>query len=204
MPSVLVLDDHDLIRRGIVATIESASDFEVVAEAANARQALSRADATHPDLAVLDMRLPDGDGAAVCRSVRQISPVTRCVVICSVDDDAARAAAADAGAAAFLLKSVTARVLIESLRAVAAGRVLHDTLRAAPARSATRPSTVRLTPRERQLMDLLEQGRSNREIGSELGLAEKTVKNYLTALMRKLELQSRTQVAVLSAQRRVS
>lgn len=200
MPTVLVLDDHDLMRRGVVATIESAGEFDVVAEATSARQALARADALHPDLAVLDMRLPDGDGAAVCRSIRQISPVTRCLVVCSVDDPVARAAASDAGAAAFLLKSVSARELVESLRAVAAGRVLRATLRSNVAAPAEGP---RLTARERELLSLIEAGRNNRQIGDELGLAEKTVKNYLTALLRKLGVQTRTQAAVLAVHRRL-
>lgn len=156
MPTVLVLDDHDLMRRGIVATLDAAPDFEVVAEAASARQAVARADATHPDLAVLDMRLPDGDGASVCRTIRQLSPGTRCVVVCSIDDDAARRAAADAGAAAFLPKSIAARELVAALESVAAGRVLHDTLRAAP---GARTEAAHLTARERQLMDLIERCR---------------------------------------------
>lgn len=206
MTSVLVLDDHDLIRRGIADTIDSAPDFHVVAEAASAHQALARTQATSPDLAVLDMRLPDGDGAQVCRSIRSFSPATRCVVICSVDDDAARAAAAEAGAAAFLLKSIRAADLLEALRAVAAGRTLSATLRprVAPTRTRARKDAVELTTREREILELIGTGLGNREIGRRLGIAEKTVKNYVTGLLRKIQVESRTQAALYAVRRTLS
>lgn len=206
MTSVLVLDDHDLMRRGIADTIDSAPGFQVVAEAASAHQALARTQATSPDLAVLDMRLPDGDGAQVCRSIRSSSPATRCVIICSVDDDSARAAAADAGAAAFLLKSIRAADLLEALRAVAAGRTLSATLRprSAPAQTAKRADAVELTTREREILELLGAGLGNRQIGLRLGIAEKTVKNYLTGLLRKLGVESRTQAALYAVRRTLS
>ncbi|SFI71786.1 MULTISPECIES: response regulator [Microbacterium] len=206
MTSVLVLDDHDLMRRGIADTIDSAPDFRVVAEAASAHQALARTQATSPDLAVLDMRLPDGDGAQVCRSIRAFSPATRCVVISSVDDDTARAAAAEAGAAAFLLKSIRAADLLEALRAVAAGRTLAATLRprAAAAKTTTRRDAVALTGRETEILELIGAGLGNRQIGLRLGIAEKTVKNYITSLLRKIDVQSRTQAALYAVRRTLS
>lgn len=207
MTSVLVLDDHDLMRRGIADTIDAAPGFQVVAEAASAHQALARTQATSPDLAVLDMRLPEGDGAQVCRSIRAFSPATRCVVICSIDDDTARAAAADAGAAAFLLKSTRAADLIDALRAVAAGRTLSATLRprvTSAKKTPSREDAVELTKREREILELLGAGLGNRDIGLRLGIAEKTVKNYLTGLLRKIDAQSRTQAALYAVRRSLS
>lgn len=200
MLGVLVLDDHDLVRRGIADLIDAASGMQVVAEASTARQALARAAATVPDVAVLDYRLPDGTGAEVCAALRAALPRVRCLILTAFDDDAARAAAADAGADGFLLKDIHSAELIEAVRRVASGHPLAASLRPhAPPPLPPVDPVAHLPTRQREVFALIGEGLSNREIADELGVAEKTVKNHVTAVLRALDLHSRTQAAVLAA-----
>jgi len=200
MLGVLVLERHDLLRRGIADTIDAAVGMQVVAEAATVRQALARAAVTSPDVAVIDARPPDGEGAAACSALRAVQPGMRCIVLADTDDDAARAASAAAGADGFLLTHVPAHELIEAVRHVAAGHPLGATLRPhSPAASAPAPGpAAALTPRQHGVLDLLAQGMSNREIADSLGLAEKTVKNHVTGILRALGAERRTQAALIA------
>ncbi|WP_193597275.1 response regulator [Microbacterium sp. YJN-G] len=203
MIRVLVLDDHELVRRGVVGLIDSAPDMEVVGEAADARQALTRTAALLPDVAVLDMRLPDGDGIDVCRDIRSAHPQVACLILTAFDDDRAAEAAVLAGASGYVLKDIKANGLLDGIRAVAAGRTLHGARAAERIRERGHdPVRAKLTPRERQILDLIADGLTNREIGERLNLVEKTVKNYVSALLRKLGMTRRTQAAVYRVSQR--
>ena len=214
MPTVLVLDDHDLVRRGIVDVLDAATGITVIAEAATVRQSTARAALVAPDVAVLDYRLPDGTGAEACAALRELHPGLPCLILTAFDDDDARAASAAAGAAAFLLKDIRAADLIEAVRRVASGHRMTATLRrhsvagsdsgadaAAPAR--VDPAAV-LPTRQREVFALVARGLSNREIADRLGVAEKTVKNHVTAILRTLALRRRTQIVVLAARTEAS
>ncbi|MDJ0335984.1 response regulator transcription factor [Salinibacterium sp. G-O1] len=203
MIRVFLLDDHELVRRGIGALLSSEDDIEVVGEASTAAQALGRIRATTPDVAVLDVRLPDGSGIDVCREIRSTLPETRCLMLTGYDDDEAIYSAVLAGASGYVIKDIRGSNLVESVRAVAAGRSLLDP--ALNRRVVERinesheadPRLESLTIRERQILPLIAEGLTNREIGERLSLAEKTVKNYISGLLSKLGLQRRTQAAVL-------
>lgn len=192
MLAVLVLADHDLVRRGVADLIDAATGMQVVAEAATARQATARAEVTRPDVAVLGYRLADGTGADVCRALRAMDPRVRCIVLSAADDDEARTASASAGAAAFLLEDLAASELIDAVRRVGSGHPLSATLHAA----STVPPGDALPRRQREVLALVARGLSNRAIAAELGVAEKTVKNHLTGIMRTLGVTSRTQAAL--------
>jgi len=200
---VFLLDDHELVRRGISALLNAENDMEVVGEASTAAQARGRIRATRPDVAVLDVRLPDGSGVDVCRDIRSELPQTRCLMLTGYDDDEAIYAAVLAGAAGYVIKDIRGSTLVDSVRAVAAGRSLLDpalnrrVVERINERHDTDPRLDSLTIRERQILPLVAEGLTNREIGERLGLAEKTVKNYLSGLLSKLGLQRRTQAAVL-------
>jgi len=203
---LFLLDDHELVRRGFADLLAGVPDIEVVGEAGTVAQALARIPACRPDVAVLDARLPDGSGIDVCREVRSRHPQVRCLVLTSYDDDEALFEAVMAGASGYLLKQVRSSSLTEAIRAVAAGRSLLDPavtgkllerLRRPP---RTDDRLALLTEREREILGLIAEGLSNREIGEQLFLAEKTVKNYVSGLLAKLNLQRRTQAAVLAAQ----
>lgn len=202
MIEVFLVDDHEIVRRGLAGLIDQAPDMRVVGEAANLRQATARIDATHPDVAVIDLRLPDGSGVDLCRDVRSRHPGTACVILTGYDDDRAMYAAVLAGAAGYILKDVGGMKLVESIREVHAGRsLLHGELAAGVAtriREATDtdPRVGALGVRERQVLRLITEGLTNRQIGERLGLAEKTVKNYVSSLLSKLGLASRTQAAI--------
>lgn len=200
---LFLLDDHEIVRRGIADLLSSATDIEVVGEAATVAQALARIPASRPDVAVLDARLPDGSGIDVCREVRSRHPEIRCVILTSYDDDEALFAAVLAGASGYLLKQIRSSSLTDAIRAVAAGQSLIDPLvtgkllerlRRPPAPDSRISG---LSERELEILDLIAEGLSNREIGQRLFLAEKTVKNYVSSLLSKLKLQRRTQAAVL-------
>jgi two-component system response regulator DevR len=203
---LFLLDDHEIVRRGIADLLSSAPDIEVVGEAATVAQALARIPASRPDVAVLDARLPDGSGIDVCREVRSRHPEIRCVILTSYDDDEALFAAVLAGASGYLLKQIRSSSLTDAIRAVAAGQSLIDPLLTGkllerlrrPAEPDSRISG--LSERELEILDLIAEGLSNREIGQRLFLAEKTVKNYVSSLLSKLKLQRRTQAAVLRTQ----
>ncbi|GAA2581717.1 response regulator transcription factor [Microbacterium binotii] len=207
MIRVFVLDDHELVRRGVVDLIDAAPDMEVVGEASTAAQTLPRVAAVRPDVAVLDMRLPDGDGIDVCRDVRSAHPEIACLILTAFDDDRASEAAVLAGAAGYVLKDIRANGLLDSIRQVAAGKTLTGTRAAELVRSradADAAPEVDLTLRERQILDLIADGLTNRQIGEKLNLVEKTVKNYVSGLLRKLGMERRTQAAVYRAEQRRS
>jgi len=200
---VFLLDDHELVRRGISALLSAEDDIEVVGEASTAAQAKGRIRATTPDVAVLDVRLPDGSGIDVCRDIRSALPETRCLMLTGYDDDEAIYAAVLAGASGYVIKDIRGSGLVDAVRAVAAGTSLLDpalnrrVVERISTRHDTDPRLQSLTLRERQVLPLIAEGLTNREIGDRLGLAEKTVKNYISGLLSKLGLQRRTQAAVL-------
>lgn len=199
---VFILDDHELVRRGVIDLLGSARDMTVVGEAATAGEALRRIPAVLPDVAVLDARLPDGSGIEVCRAIRSNHPGVRCLILTSYDDDEALFAAVLAGASGYLLKDIIGASLVEDIRYVAQGRSLIDP--ALTGKLMARlleppqddPMVAGLTPREQDVLALIAEGQTNRQIGEQLALAEKTVKNYVTAILMKLGMQRRTQAAV--------
>jgi two-component system response regulator DevR len=202
---VFILDDHELVRRGLTDLLTTTKDLTIVGEAATAADALHRIPAVAPDVALLDARLPDGSGIDVCREIRSSYENVRCLILTSYDDDEALFAAVMAGASGYLLKQIGGNSLIEGIRQVAAGRSLLD-----PAvteklldrlRNPVEPDPVagKLTAREREILDLIADGFTNRQIGERLFLAEKTVKNYVSGLLTKLGMQRRTQAAVYGA-----
>lgn len=204
---VFLVDDHEIVRRGIANIIDAERDLEVVGEASTVQQALGRVAATLPDLVVLDVRLPDGNGIDLCRSILSAHPDMRCIMLTAYDDDQASYAAVLAGASGYVLKDIRGQKLIESIRAVAAGRTLItravtdkvvDAL-TAPAPSRAPSDAPQLSLRERQVLGLIADGLTNRQIGERLELAEKTVKNYVSGLLAKLGMERRTQAAVYGA-----
>src|SRR5919197_52828 len=180
--------------------------IEVVAEAGSVAEALVRAEATKPDVAVVDVRLPDGDGVALCRSLRSLDPPPACLVLTAFDDEQALVEAIMAGASGYLLKQVRGQDVVHAVREVAAGRSLLDPLTTARVlermrRSAKTDDLAALTERERHVLELIGEGLSNREIGQRLFLAEKTVKNYVTSVLAKLGMERRTQAVAWVARR---
>ncbi|WP_445443932.1 response regulator [Clavibacter sp. km1a] len=202
MTRVFLLDDHELVRRGIADVIERADDLTVVGEAGTVRDAVARVDALRPDVAVLDVRLPDGSGVDACRAIRSGHPDLPCIMLTAFDDETALEAAVLAGAQGWLLKDIRGAGLVEAIRRVAAGADLmdRDVVRRARARlmavAAEPADDVRLTLREGQVLALITEGLTNRQIGERLGLAEKTVKNYVSGLLDKIGVERRTQAAV--------
>jgi len=199
---VFLVDDHEIVRRGIADLINSEHDLEVVGEASSVREAVARIGATLPDVAVLDIKLPDGSGIDVCRDIRSAHPDIACLMLTAYSDDDAIYTAVLAGAAGYVLKDIRGQRLIDSIRRVANGEILID--RSATAlvvesvAGADGPSSS-LTHRERQVLDLIAMGMTNRQIGAHLDLAEKTVKNYVSGLLAKLGMERRTQAAVFGA-----
>ena len=203
MIRVFLVDDHEIVRRGVADLINAESDLEVVGEAGTARQALGRVAATLPDVAVLDVRLPDGSGIDLCRDIRSAYPDIHCLILTAYDDDEASYTAVLAGAAGYVLKDIKGQGLLESIRKVASGKILIDravTRRVVESASSARGAEVELSVRERQVLDLIAEGMTNRQIGETLELAEKTVKNYVSGLLAKLGMERRTQAAVYGAQ----
>jgi len=202
---VFLLDDHEIVRQGLRALLESQSDFEVVGEAATAAEALARIPPIGPDVAVLDVRLPDGDGVAVCREVRAASPEIQCLMLTSFADDEALFEAIMAGASGYVLKQIKGTDIVDAIRRVAAGESLLDPdatkrvldrIRNPPAEDER---LATLTPQERRILELITDGLTNRQIAEEMFLAEKTVKNYVSNLLAKLGMERRTQAAVYGA-----
>ncbi len=199
---VFLLDDHELVREGIRTLLESDPDIEVVGEAATARDALTRIPLAKPDVAILDVRLEDGSGIEVCRDVRSEVPGMACLMLTSFADDEALYSSVMAGAAGFVLKQIKARDLIEDVKKVATGASLMDPR--AVARVVERianppagdPTLDSLSPQERKVLDLIAEGRTNKQIAEAMFLAEHTVKNYITGLLRKLKMASRTEAAI--------
>lgn len=202
---VFLLDDHEVVRRGVADLLEAEDDIEVVGEAATAEEAVGRILALTPDVCVLDVRLPDGSGVEVCREVRSRRPSVACLMLTSFSDDEALLEAVLAGAAGYLLKQVRGSDLVDAVRRVAAGQSLLDpavtetVLRRLREGSAEDERLRGLTDQERRVLALLADGRSNREIAETLFLAEKTVKNYVSNLLAKLGMARRTEAAVWAA-----
>ncbi|MDA8034187.1 MAG: response regulator transcription factor [Actinomycetota bacterium] len=202
---VFLLDDHEVVRQGVRRVLESDEDIEVVGETGTAAGAAEAIAAARPDVAVLDVRLPDGSGIDVCRDVRSSHPEIACLMLTSFSDDEALAQAVLAGASGYVLKQIRGNELVTSVRAVAAGhslidpattrRVLEELRRA----HEEAEGVERLTPREREILDLIAAGRTNRQIGTELYLAEKTVKNYVSNLLAKLGMGRRSEAAAYAA-----
>ncbi|MFZ2015391.1 MAG: response regulator transcription factor [Nocardioides sp.] len=202
---VFLLDDHEVVRQGLRALLESGGDIEVVGESGLAAEASARIPALRPDVAILDARLPDGSGIEVCRTVRGVDPGVKALILTSYDDDEALFAAIMAGASGYVLKEIAGQDLIGAVRQVAAGNSLID-----PALTArvlervrngpsTAPELAGLTEQELKLLGLIAEGLTNRQIGERMFLAEKTVKNYVSSILSKLGLERRTQAAVLAS-----
>ncbi|MGO4535897.1 response regulator [Leifsonia sp. 2MCAF36] len=204
---VFLADDHEIVRRGIAALIDAQDDMDVVGEAATAAQARARVRAVDPDVAVLDVRLPDGSGIDVCRTIKQETPKVRCLMLTAYDDDDALRAAVIAGADGYVIKDIRGSSLLDDIRAAAHGKKLIDPRIASRMSAQLRepaddPRYTSLGLRERQVLALIADGLTNRQIGEKLGLAEKTVKNYVSSLLAKLGLERRTQAAVLQLEHR--
>ena len=206
MPTrVFLLDDHEVVRRGIRDLLEAEEDLVVVGEAGTVEEAVGRILATSPDACVLDVRLPDGSGVEVCRTVRERRPELACLMLTSYSDDEALLEAVLAGASGYLLKQVRGADLVDAVRRVAAGQSLLDPsmttalLRRLREGSPEDERLAMLTEQERKVLHLLAEGRTNRQIGDELFLAEKTVKNYVSNVLAKLGMSRRTEAAVWAA-----
>lgn len=205
---VFVVDDQEIVRRGVIDLCMAESDIEIVGEAGTAAQARARISATRPDVVLLDMRLPDGNGIDVCRDVRSENPDIRCIILTAYDDDEAINAAVLAGASGYVLKEVRGNRLIENVRTVATGGSLlgpslsHRVVERIRNEHEGDPRLEALSIRENEVLTLIAEGLTNRQIGETLALAEKTVKNYVSSLLSKLGLQRRTQAAVLRMEAR--
>ncbi len=202
---VFLMDDHDVVRRGVRDLLQAEPDITVVGEAGTAAEALARVPALVPDVAVLDVRLPDGDGVSVCRDIRSALPEVACLMLTSFGDDEALFDAIMAGAAGYVLKQIRGTDLIGAVRTVAAGQSLLDPGAAGEVMARIRGKSDRsdplagLTPQERKILALIGDGLTNRQIGEQMFLAEKTVKNYVSALFAKLGMERRTQAAAYAA-----
>ncbi len=205
MIRVLLVDDHEVVRRGLRDLLDGEPGIEVVAQAGSVAEALVMANADTPDVAVVDVRLPDGDGVALCRSLRSLPTPPHCLVLTAFDDENALVEAIMAGAAGYLLKQVRGQDLITAVREVAAGRSLLDPVTTARVLERMRRSAsdelASMTEREREVLGLMGEGLSNRQIAERLFLAEKTVKNYVTSVLAKLGMQRRTQAVAWFARR---
>jgi two-component system response regulator DevR len=205
---IFLLDDHEVVRRGIAELLSTVEGFEIVGEAGTAHDALPRALACRPDVAVLDARLPDGSGIDVCRDIRSALPSTHCLILTSYDDQDAVLASILAGASGYVLKEVRASGLVDAIRQAALGRSLIDPALITRVMDRVRQGSpvdnrlAAVTPREREVLDLITDGLTNRQIGERLFLAEKTVKNYVSSLLNKLGMERRTQAAVFGAEMR--
>jgi two-component system response regulator DevR len=200
---VFLVDDHEIVRRGVADLINAEKDLEVVGEASTAKGAVGRIAATLPDVAVLDVRLPDGNGVDLCRDIRSAHPQVHCLMLTGYDDDEASYTAVLAGAAGYVLKDIKGQGLLDSIRRVARGEVLVDravSRRVVEAATTTASPLAVLSTRERQVLELIADGMTNRQIGEHLELAEKTVKNYVSGLLTKLGMERRTQAAVYGSQ----
>lgn len=200
---VFLLDDHEIVRRGVAQLVDAEPDMQVVGEAGSAERALPEIRACQPDVAVLDVRLGDGNGIEVCRDIRAAHPDLPCLMLTSFADDRALLEAALAGAAGYVLKEIRSNELITSIRKVAAGSQLLDNaevrMRMQHLRDTEEGRLQDLTPQERRIFDLIGEGMSNKQIAEEMFLAEKTVKNYISNMFAKLGVTRRTQAAAMSA-----
>ena len=205
MIRVFLLDDHEIVRRGVRDLLEGTGEMEVVGEASSAEEAIRRIPAIRPDVAVLDVRLPDGNGVEVCRELRSKDPGLHCLMLTSYSDDEALFDAIMAGASGYVLKQIRSNDLIEAVTKVAAGQSLLDPVLTAGVLERLRNGSPEdeliagLTDQERRLLDLLAEGFTNREIAERMFLAEKTIKNYVSNLLSKMGMQRRTEAAVYAA-----
>lgn len=203
---IFLLDDHEVVRRGIAELLAAVPGFDIVGEAGTAEQALPRVLACRPDVAVLDARLPDGSGIDVCRDIRSALPSTYCLILTSYDDQDAVLSSVLAGASGYVLKEVRTSGLVDAIRQVALGRslidpgVIGEVMNRVRQGSPTDNRLAALTHREREVLDLIAEGMTNRQIGERMYLAEKTVKNYVSSLLGKLGMERRTQAAVFGAE----
>jgi DNA-binding NarL/FixJ family response regulator len=208
--TVFLLDDHEIVRRGIAQLLETEDDIKVIGEAGTASQAIARIPALRPDVAILDVRLPDGEGVSVCRDLRSsVVPPPACLMLTSYLDDEALFGAIVAGAAGYLLKQVAGVDLVGAVRTVARGGSLLDPKATAIVLERLRkgdepddPRYATLSPQERRILALIADGLTNRQIGADMYLAEKTVKNYVSSLLHKLGFARRTEAAVYATERR--
>jgi two-component system response regulator DevR len=202
---VFLLDDHEIVRRGVRDLLEAEPGITVIGEAGTAAAALARVPALKPDVAVLDIRLPDGDGVTVCRDLRSKMPQLACLMLTSYSDDEALVDAIMAGAAGYVLKQIRGTDLVGAIRTIASGQSLLDPQAAATVmrrirdQAAASDPLAALTDQERRILALIGEGLTNRQIGDRLFLAEKTVKNYVSALFAKLGMQRRAQAAAYAA-----
>ncbi|MEZ5219705.1 MAG: response regulator transcription factor [Ilumatobacteraceae bacterium] len=202
---VFLLDDHEVVRRGVAELLVAEGDIDIVGEAGTAADALARIPATRPDVAVLDVRLPDGNGVEVCREIRSRMPEVHCLMLTSYGDDDALFEAIMAGASGYVLKQIRGNELVSAVRRVASGASLLDpavTGRVLQRLRSPEPADERLaslTTQERKILDLIALGYTNRQIANEILLAEKTVKNYVSNLLTKLGMERRTEAAVFAA-----
>ena len=202
---VFLLDDHEIVRRGVHDLLEAEPDITVIGEAATAESALARIPALKPDVAVLDVRLPDGNGVTVCREIRSKMPDVACLMLTSYGDDEALFDAIMAGAAGYVLKQIRGTDLVGAVRTIASGQSLLDPEAASRVMQRMRDQAQRsdplagLTEQERRILELIGEGLTNRQIGERLFLAEKTVKNYVSALFAKLGMERRAQAAAYAA-----
>ncbi|MER5641127.1 response regulator transcription factor [Kitasatospora sp. NPDC002227] len=204
---VFLLDDHEVVRRGVYDLLDAEPDLTVIGEAATVEQALARVPALRPDVAILDMRLPDGDGVTVCRELRSRMPDLACLILTSFDDEDALLDSVMAGAAGYVLKQISGTDLVSAVRTVASGQSMLDpgaaTRLMARLRSDAAPAEPEfpsLTAREREILALIGEGLTNRQIGERIFLAEKTVKNHISRLLAKLGVERRVQAAVIATQ----
>jgi DNA-binding NarL/FixJ family response regulator len=205
---VFLLDDHEVVRRGVHEMLAGEPDIEVIGEAGTAADALVRIPATRPDVAVLDVRLPDGSGVEVCREIRSQNDEINCLMLTSFADDEALFDAIMAGAAGYVLKAIRGNELLAAVRDVAAGKSLLDPVATAQVLERLRGGGAKeddklasLTDQERRILDLIGEGLTNRSIGERLHLAEKTIKNYVSSLLSKLGMERRSQAAAYVARR---
>src|SRR4051795_5849750 len=203
--TIFLVDDHEVVRRGVRDLLEGEDDFEVVGEAGTVEDALHRINASQPDVAVLDVRLPDGSGVELCRELRSLHPTLACLMLTSFDDDEALFEAIVAGAAGYVLKQVKGSDIVNAVRQVGAGRSLLDPMMTSKVMERLRKGTAEdqrlsgLSGQERRILELLAEGKTNRQIANEMFLAEKTVKNYVSNLLTKMGMSRRTEAAVYAA-----
>jgi two-component system response regulator DevR len=208
---LLVVDDHEVVRQGLVALLDRRPGFQVVAEAGTVEEALVQARKFEPDLVIMDVRLPDGSGIEACRDIRAELPATRVVMLTSFPDDEAVFSAIVAGASGYLLKQVRARDLVSALEAVGRGESLLDPAVTEKvlarvrqiAAGETNDELAGLTPQERKILMLVAEGKTNKEIATEIFLSDKTVKNYVSSILAKLNLERRAQAAAFVAHHRL-
>ncbi len=200
---VMLVDDHEIVRQGLRALLEAEGDIEVVAEADSGKSATSLASAHQPDVVVMDVRMPDGSGVEACRAIRDERPDARVIMLTSFSDDEALFNSIMAGAAGFVLKQIRGRDLVDAIRTVASGRSLLDpdvTKRVLERLRKSKfderdPKLSRLSPQEERILDLVGEGLTNREIGARIHLSDKTVKNYVSTILQKLEVSRRAEAA---------